>query len=438
MRISVFGLGYVGCVTAACLAKQGHQVLGVDMDKNKVDAVNSCRSPIIEDKVQRLIEEAVARKRLVAVTNAKSLAEESELSLICVGTPSSGDGSADLTHIVKVCQHIGLAIFRKNGFHVVAVRSTVPPGTTAKIVIPTLEKHSGKKAGVDFGVCVNPEFLREGSSVYDFHNPPFTLIGQSDGRSGNVVAKVFHKLKSPVIRTKPEVAEMVKYVNNAFHALKIGFANEVGNLCKGLDIDSHKVMAIFCRDSKLNLSPYYLKPGFAFGGSCLSKDLRALIHEIGRNNLLSPILSSILPSNDNQIERGANLILETGKRKIGILGLSFKAGTDDLRESPMVKLVSLLIERGLKVRIYDGKVAISKLLGANKEYIEREIPHIASLMCPLCEEVVKKSEVIVVGHRTEEFEKIVRLLKPDQILIDLVRIVQNPTQMGSYYRGICW
>ena len=438
MRISVFGLGYVGCVTAACLARQGHQVLGVDIDKNKVDALNSGRSPIIEDEVQRLIEEAVVRKRLVAVTNAERVAEQSELSLICVGTPSSGDGSVDLTHIVNVCQHIGLATCRKNGFHVIAVRSTVVPGTTAKILIPTLEKHSDKKAGVDFGVCVNPEFLREGSSVYDFCNPPFTLIGQFDEKSGNVVAKVFQKLKSPIIRTKPEVAEMVKYVNNAFHALKIGFANEIGSLCKELDIDSHEVMAIFCRDSKLNLSSYYLKPGFAFGGSCLPKDLRALIHEIGRNNLLSPILSSILPSNDNQVERGANLILETGKRKVGILGLSFKAGTDDLRESPMVKLVSLLIEKGLEVRIYDGKIAISKLLGANKEYIKREIPHIASLMSPSCEEVVEKSEVIVVGNSAEEFEKIAELLKPDQILIDLVRIVQNPNQMGAHYEGISW
>ncbi|MEA3431844.1 MAG: nucleotide sugar dehydrogenase, partial [candidate division WOR-3 bacterium] len=322
--------------------------------------------------------------------------------------------------------------------HVLAVRSTVPPGTTAKIVIPTIEKYSGKKAGVDFGVCVNPEFLREGSSVYDFYNPPFTLIGQSDEKSGNVVAKVFQELKSPVVKTKPEVAEMVKYVNNAFHALKISFANEVGNLCKELNIDSHEVMAIFCRDGKLNLSPYYLKPGFAFGGSCLPKDLRALIYEIGRNNLLSPILSSILPSNNNQIERGANLILETGKRKIGILGLSFKVGTDDLRESPMVKLVSLLIEKGLKVRIYDSKVMIDKLLGTNKEYIEKEIPYIVSLMSPSCEEVVKKSEVIVVGQRTREFQKIAGLLKPDQILIDLVRIVQNPTRVGSHYKGICW
>ena len=438
MRISVFGLGYVGCICAACLAQEGHEIIGVDTDQNKIDLVNGGKSPITEGEIDEIIRKVVERKRLKATKDGIDAIKNSEASLICVGTPSNDDGSINLSYILNVCKDIGFALAEKKDFHVVVVRSTVLPGTTEKIIIPTLEEHSGKKVGIDFGVCVNPEFLREGTSVYDFYHPPMTVIGESNKKSGDIVESVFKAFKAPVIRTTDKNAEMIKYISNAFHALKISFANEVGNICKKEGIDSHTVMEIFCLDTKLNLSPRYLKPGFAFGGSCLPKDLRALIHEGRQNGLRLPLLESILASNENQIKRGIDLILATGKKKVGILGLSFKAGTDDLRESPMVRMVKKLIERGFTVLIYDKNVSIEKIFGANKKYIEKEIPHISSLMCSSYEQVLERSDVIVIGSKTEEFKKIIQMMNNNQTLIDLVRIVDSTDKIKSEYHGICW
>ena len=438
MRISVFGLGYVGSVCAACLAQEGHEIIGVDIDQNKVDIINSGKSLIIDREIDEITKKVVENNRLKATKDAKYAIKNSVVSLICVGTPSNDDGSINLDYISSVCKDIGLALAETKDFHVVVVRSTILPRTTEKVIIPTLEKFSKKKVDIDFSICVNPEFLREGTSVYDFYNPPMTVIGESNRKSGDIVESIFEGLKAPVIRTTLRNAEIIKYVNNAFHALKISFANEIGNICKKEGIDSHKVMEIFCLDTKLNLSPYYLKPGFAFGGSCLPKDLRAVIHEGIRNGLSLPLLESILESNENQIERVIDLIFESGKKKVAILGLSFKAGTDDLRESPMVKLVKRLIDLDFNVLIYDQNVSIEKIFGANKKYIEKEIPQISSLMCSSYKQILEKSDVVVVGNQTDEFKKIVQMMNANQILIDLVRIVDSSDKIKSNYHGICW
>jgi len=438
MKISVFGLGYVGCVSAACLAQDGHKVIGVDIDENKVNIINSGRSPIIEKGLDEIIKKVVTTGKLVAVTDSREALNNSKLSIICVGTPSNDNGSLDLSYIKRVCSEIGAHLRKKDNYHVVVVRSTVLPGSVEREVIPTLEKSSGKKAGPDFGVCMNPEFLREGTSVDDFYNPPKILIGEFDKRSGDAVVEIYSKIEAPVIRTSIKVAEMVKYVNNAFHGLKVCFANEIGNVCKKIGVDSHKVMEIFCMDTKLNLSPYYLKPGFAFGGSCIPKDLRALVYRGKRHDLELPILGSISRSNENQIKIGIDLIMKTKKKKIGIFGLSFKPGTDDLRESPMVELVETLIGKGYKVKIYDENVSIARIYGANKQFIEKEIPHISSLMCSSIEEVLEESEVLVIGNNSEYSRRIPKLIRKDQIMVDLVRIVKNSNKIRSKYYGICW
>jgi len=312
------------------------------------------------------------------------------------------------------------------------------PGSVEEEVIPALEKSSGKKAGVDFGVCMNPEFMREGSSVYDYYHPSMIVIGGLDKRSGDIVQKIYVNIDAQFVRTSIKVAEMIKYVNNTFHGLKVCFANEIGNICKKLGIDSHQVMEIFCRDTKLNLSPYYLKPGFAFGGSCLPKDLRALLYKGQREDLRLPLLGSILESNENQVKTGINLIRKTKKKKIGIFGFSFKPGTDDLRESPMVELIETLLGKGYKISIYDKNVSIAKIFGANKQYIEKEIPHISSLMCSSMEKVLRDSEVLVIGNNSQEFRKIPGLMREDQIIIDLARITDGKNETKSKYEGICW
>jgi GDP-mannose 6-dehydrogenase len=355
-----------------------------------------------------------------------------------VGTPSKGNGGLDPTYVKSVCKDIGQAIAMKDSFHTVILRSTVLPGTTREVVIPALENAVGKATGLGFGICHNPEFLREGTSVHDFYHPPFTVIGEFDSHSAKVVANLYENLDAPLLVVSLEVAEMIKYACNAFHALKIAFANEVGNLCKSQGINSHQVMDVFCMDEKLNLSSYYLKPGFAFGGSCLPKDLRALLHYSRRKDLELPVLESILPSNELQIRRGIEMVKQTGSRNIGVLGFSFKPGTDDLRESPVVEIIETLLGKGYHVKIYDRSVSLARLVGANREYIEREIPHIASIMCSSLEELLKWAEIVVVAHGDPTFRRVLSLLREDQRLIDLVGIFRDSTDIRGGYEGICW
>jgi len=437
MRVSVFGLGYVGCVSAACFAKEGHRVIGVDVNPTKVEIINRGDSPIIETGMGDLIREMVASKRLTATADTVQAIRASDVSLICVGTPSKSNGSLDLTYVQRVCETIGAALADKDTRHVVVIRSTMLPGTIESIVVPALEKHSGKIAGEGFGVCINPEFLREGTSLKDFYAPPFTLIGADDESTATIVRQLYQGIDAPVFVTALKTAEMVKYVCNCFHALKVSFANEVGNLCKGVGIDSHEVMNVFCQDTKLNLSSYYLKPGFAFGGSCLPKDLRAINYKAKELDVEVPVLSSILPSNRLQIERAVDMVLRTGKKRVGVLGFSFKAGTDDLRESPMVTLIEALIGKGLQLSIYDRDVSLARLFGANKEYIEREIPHIAQLMRESIDDILRDSEVVIIGNKADEFRRVESDRREDQVVIDLVRLFDRMSTNDSY-QGICW
>ena len=437
MKLSIFGLGYVGSVSAACFARDGHEVIGVDVNPAKVEIINSGRSPIVEPHLEELISAGTTGKRLRATTDAAEAIANSDVSLVCVGTPGNVNGSLDLTYIKNSCKQIGVVLASIDRYHVVVVRSTLLPGSIERHVIPTLEVYSGKRAGKDFGVSINPEFLREGTSVYDFDNPPFTLIGADDEQVASLVGHLYSGLNAPLFTLRIKEAEMVKYACNCFHALKVAFANEIGNICKALEVDSHRVMEVFCQDTKLNLSPYYLKPGFAFGGSCLPKDLRAITYKARELDVEIPLLGSILFSNERQIERAIDMILRTGRKNVGVLGLSFKPGTDDLRESPLVTVIERLLGKGLKVTIYDRHVHLARLFGANKEYIEREIPHISELMRPELETVVNASDVVVIGNKSEEFLGIKDLLRNDQTVIDLVRLFDNAPLAGSY-TGIAW
>lgn len=437
LRLSVFGLGYVGCVSAACFAKAGHQVIGVDINPTKIEIINAGRSPIVEEGISELIGDVVKSGRLCATTDSTQAMLNSDLSLVCVGTPSNPNGSLDLRHVEQVCREIGTALKSKGERHAVVIRSTMLPGTIENTVVPALEETSGRKAVRDFGICINPEFLREGSSLKDFHDPPFTLIGTDDEETAAAVRGLYAQINAPVFVTSLKTAEMVKYVCNCFHALKVSFANEAGNICKALDIDSHEVMRIFCQDTKLNLSSYYLKPGFAFGGSCLPKDLRALNYKAKELDIEVPVMAAILQSNRQQIERAVNMVLRTGKKKVGVLGFSFKAGTDDLRESPMVTLIETLIGKGLELAIYDRDVSLAKLFGANKEYIMREIPHIAQLMHSSVDEVLNASDVVVIGNSSDEFRRMESKILRGHDIIDLVRVFESRVSSASY-DGICW
>jgi GDP-mannose 6-dehydrogenase len=438
MRIAIFGLGYVGCVSAACLANEGHQVIGVDVNPLKVEMISAGRSPIIEAQVDDLVSQAVAAGNLRATAAAAEAVLDAGVSLVCVGTPSNHNGSLNLRYLRNVAREIGQALAGRDAYHVVAVRSTVLPGTIAAEVIPLLEESSGRRVGVDFGVCSNPEFLREGSAVVDFHQPPFTLIGQWDERSGDQVAAIYEGVDAAVVRTDLSTAEMVKYVSNAFHALKITFANEIGNFCKKVGVDSHEVMRIFSMDTKLNISPAYLKPGFAFGGSCLPKDLRALLYRARQQDLELPVLQAIPRSNELQARLGVEMVLRTGKKRVGILGLSFKAGTDDLRESPMVYLAETLLGKGYDLKIYDENVSPARLTGANKQYIEKVIPHISSLLCSSFDEVLAASEVLVVGNRLPAAAPFLDGVNSDHIVIDLIRIKDELDGSDENYQGIGW
>jgi GDP-mannose 6-dehydrogenase len=438
MKLSVFGIGYVGCVSAACFAKAGHDVIGVDLNATKVEIINSGKSPIVEAGIEELIGSMVAAGRLRATTSSAAAIAATDASLVCVGTPSNANGSLDLDHVKSVCAEIGAALKDKSARHTVVIRSTMLPGTIESLVIPTLEASSGKQAGGDFGVCINPEFLREGSSLKDFYSPPFTLIGADDEETAKLASELYEGIEAPLFVTALKTAEMVKYACNCFHALKVSFANEIGNICKAVNIDSHEVMKVFSQDTKLNLSPYYLTPGFAFGGSCLPKDLRAINYKAKQLDVEVPVLSSILPSNRLQIERAVNLVLASGKKRVGVLGFSFKAGTDDLRESPMVTLIETLIGKGLQLALYDRDVSLAKLFGANKQYIEREIPHISQLMRASVDEVVADSEMLVIGNKAAEFKDIESRLRPGQVVLDLVRLFAQPVGEVGAYQGLCW
>jgi GDP-mannose 6-dehydrogenase len=437
VKISIFGLGYVGAVSAGCLARDGHEVIGVDPYLPKVDLINRGQTPIIEKDIGEIIAAAVKHKTLCATTDVGEAVEASQISLICVGTPSQLNGSLDLKYVGGVCEQIGAALKVKNAFHVVAVRSTMLPGSMTKVVIPTMEAASGKQAGNDFGVCNNPEFLREGTAVHDFTHPPKTVIGELDQRSGDLLASLYQHLDAPMIRTDVETAEMVKYSDNVWHALKVAFANEIGNICKAAGIDGHRVMDIFCQDAKLNLSPYYLKPGFAFGGSCLPKDVRALTYKARSLDVEVPVLNAIMASNQYQIDKGLRMIMDKGNKKIGILGFSFKAGTDDLRESPLVELIERLIGKGFEVKVYDRNVNLARLVGANRDYILNRIPHISRLMVTRVTEVLADAQTVVIGNGEKEFESVPNLLRPEQVLVDLVRISNARSEEGKY-DGICW
>ena len=427
----------MGAVSAGCLANDGHEVVGVDPVQTKVDLISSGRSPIVEAEIDELISSGVKQSRLRATTDHTAAIRNTDLSFVCVGTPSQTNGNLDLRYIRRICEQIGLALKAKSTRHTVVIRSTILPGTMHKIVIPILEEASGKKAGADFGVCHNPEFLREGSAVRDFHAPPKTVIGELDKASGDQLSALYAKLDAPLIRTSLETAEMVKYVDNSWHALKIGFANEIGNLCKAFSIDAHAVMNIFCQDKKLNISPAYLLPGFAFGGSCLPKDLRALGYQAKINDLELPILSAILPSNELQIARGLQLIMEKGHKKVGVLGFSFKAGTDDLRESPVIEVIERLLGKGFDLRIYDKNVNIASLVGANRDFILNRIPHISKLMVSGIDAVLDHAQTVVIGNKDPEFRVVPERLREEQLLVDFVRISDKRSENGKY-DGICW
>jgi GDP-mannose 6-dehydrogenase len=436
MKINIYGLGYVGSVSAACFAAEGHSVVGIDVDRLKVDCINRGTSAVVEPGLEELIRAGVSSGRLRATTSAP---EDADVSMICVGTPSNDNGSLCLDYVTRAAAQIGEFLKGRDAYHVVCVRSTVLPGTVEGLVVPLLEQHSGRRAGQDFGVGMNPEFLREGTSIADFHEPPMTVIGELDARSGDVIQALYAGVSAPVVRTNVGIAEMVKYTSNAFHGLKVTFANEIGNLCKRLGLDGREVMDIFCRDEKLNVSAAYLQPGFAFGGSCLPKDLRALLHKSRELDLESPVLRSVLVSNVSQIDEAYRMIKRSGKRRIAMLGLSFKPGTDDLRESPIAALVELLLGKGHDVTIYDREVMLARLHGSNRAYIEQVIPHISRLMKPSIDSALADAEVIVIGKRSPEYREPLRRFANGHHVIDLASLfAARADRAAMNYEGICW
>src|SRR5437773_7037714 len=437
--ISVFGLGYVGTVTAACLAHKGNQVLGVDLSRSKVETLDAGQSPIVEPRVTELIAECNRACRLHATSDAEAAVLKTEISFLCVGTPSLRNGKLDLGHIEPVCREIGRALQKKSSFHLVVLRSTVLPGTAETIVVPTLEKASAKKMGKDFGVCVNPEFMREGTAVSDFLEPSMTIIGAEDAAHSSMLRELYDWVPGRIFETSFRSAEMVKYVCNAWHAVKVAFANEVGTLAKELGVDAEAVVEIFTADNRLNISPAYLKPGFAFGGSCLPKDVRAMNYRAKELDLKLPLFEAILPSNELHLQRAVEMVLNTGKRKIAMLGLSFKAATDDLRESPQVQLVKRLLGEGRQIRIWDDNVSLGHLIGSNRQYIDEVIPHIGSLLSTALSDVVRDAEVVVIATRGLDVDELRRCLRPDHIVSDLVNLerASRPAASG-HYEGFCW
>ncbi|NSW52305.1 MAG: UDP-glucose/GDP-mannose dehydrogenase family protein [Anaerolineae bacterium] len=438
MKVAVFGLGYVGCVMAACLAHDGHQVLGVDINPTKVDLLNAGQSPILESGLQELVSMGVQSGKLGATVDHQSVVQQSDISVICVGTPSRDNGSLRVEDVEHVCEQIGTDLRNTPAYHVVVVRSTVLPGTVEGRLIPILELASGRKAGVDFGVCMNPEFLREGSAIRDYTQPGLFVIGELDQRSGDVLQAIYQSIPLSPIRTTLRTAEMVKYTCNAFHAMKVVFGNEIGMIAKANGVDGQEVMQIICQDHHLNISPTYLRPGFAFGGSCLPKDLRAILYRAKELDIDVPMLGSILQSNHGHVQTAIRMVEKTGKHKVGVLGLSFKPGTDDVRESPTITLIETLIGRGYQVRIFDQTIQLARLIGANKAFLEKGIPHITTLMCGSIDELVDQSDVLVVSNHSPEFRDVPGKVRPGQILIDLVGIAKDGQLPEGQYQGICW
>jgi len=439
LSVSVFGLGYVGSVSAACFASMGHKVMGVDVSRAKVEMMDSGRTPIIEARMSELVAEAHRAGLLSATIDATTAVLNSEVSFVCVGTPSLKNGKLDLSHIEHVAREIGAAIGQKKSPHVFVLRSTVLPGTTETVVLPILEKESGKRCGEDFIVCYNPEFMREGSAVADFLNPPYTILGASDTHHLARLRALYQDTPGTLYETTISVAEMVKYFSNCYHALKVGFANEMGTMCKHLGVDAHAVTKIFTSDTKLNISPAYLSPGFAFGGSCLPKDLRAITYKAKELDLKLPLLESLMPSNAEHVDRAVEMVMSTGKKKIAQLGLSFKAGTDDLRESPQVQLIKRLMGEGLEVKVWDEDVSLGRLAGANRQYIEEVIPHIGSVLSADLESVLSTAEVVILGNKSASKDRLATRLRPEQIVIDLIHLDQTRRPEGvNTYEGICW
>ncbi len=436
MKISIFGLGYVGAVSCACFAKLGHQIVGVDINEQKVNLIKNGKSPIIEKDLDEYIYEGIQTRKIDATTHVNDAIARTDISIVCVGTPSQINGNINLSYIYKVCNEIAEALKHKNSFHTIVIRSTVVPGTIQQCV-QIIEDISGKVHGQDFGVASNPEFLREGTAIEDFWHPPYTVIGTTCPKSEKQLIELYKDIDAPFFTLKPEESEMIKYANNNFHAVKITFANEIGNICKELGVDGHKVMEVVSSDYKLNLSPYYMKPGFAFGGSCLPKDVRGLNYKAKMLDVKVPMLNSLLPSNEYQIQRGLQLVYNTGKRKIGILGFAFKAGTDDLRESPVVELIETLMGKGYELSLYDSNILLSKLMGKNKDYLTGHIPHITKVLKGSIEEVVKESEVIILGNKSPDFAEALKNIQKDKTVIDLVRIDHESVTKDNYV-GICW
>jgi GDP-mannose 6-dehydrogenase len=436
--VSIFGLGYVGSVTAACLAAKGHSVTGVDLNASKVELLNSGKSPIVEPGMTELVQQSQSNSRLRATTDSAAAVLQTEISFLCVGTPSLRSGKLDLGHVEPVCRDIGKVLKEKNSFHLVVLRSTVLPGTAEKIVIPVLEQTSGKRLGKDFGVCVNPEFMREGTAVEDFLEPSMTVIGSSHTSHAVILRELYTWTPGRFFETSFRAAEMVKYVCNGWHALKVAFANEVGALAKELDVDAEAVTEIFIADNKLNISPSYLKAGFPFGGSCLPKDVRALTYRAKELDLKLPLLESIMPSNNEHLHRAVEMVLDTGKKNIAMLGLSFKAATDDLRESPQVQLVKHLLGEGRQVKIWDDNVSLGRLIGSNRDYIEQAIPHIGSLLENDLAQILHDAEVVVVATRSIRREQLQPYLRPDHSVIDLVNLEKKRRPEADHYEGICW
>lgn len=437
MRISVFGLGYVGTVCAACLADLGHDVLGVDISTTKVDLLSQGQPPIVEKQIDALVAKTVSGGKLLATTDAAAAVAGTDMSLICVGTPSRPNGSLDTSAVAAVARQIGAAIAAKGTYHSVVVRSTVLPGTVRGIVLPILEETTGGKLGERFGLASNPEFMREGTAVEDFYNPPKTVIGELDKPTADALEQIYAGMSAPLFRTALEIAELAKYGDNSWHALKVTFANELGAVAKSVGVDSHAVMEIFTADRKLNISPAYLKPGFAFGGSCLPKDTRALAYFAGSKDIGVPVLSNLISSNEEQIKRGVNWILGTGLRKITFLGFSFKAGTDDLRESPFLEMIERLIGKGCNIKIFDKNVHLARLVGANRDYLFKVIPHVAELIVDDAGTALDHADLVVVTVDAPEYREALHQLRPDQLVYDFGRI-PNGKQLSERYHGFLW
>jgi len=438
VNISIFGLGYVGAVSLACLARDGHRVTGVDVDESKLAQIAAGKTPVVEEGMIELMAQVAASGRVSVTTDARQALHSSEVSFICVGTPSAPNGSQDQSALLRLARELGAALRDKQAPHVFVFRSTVVPGTVEDVLRPVLEEASGKKDGVDFHVCFQPEFLREGSSIRDYDRPPFTIVGANAPAPVEALRKLFGHLPCELHATSIRAAETVKYCCNNFHALKITFANETARLCEALGVDPFAVMDLVCKDTQLNLSRAYLKPGFAFGGSCLPKDLRATLYLARTRDVELPMLGGILPSNRAHLDRAIQKVLASGKRKIGMIGLAFKSGTDDLRESPLVLLAEQLIGKGLSLLVYDPEVHLSNLLGANRRFIEQHVPHLGALLRHDLESVVAGSELLVVGlNDPTTLEGLKRHVRPEHIVLDLVNIADRAGVAGQY-AGLSW